>query len=346
MTSINQLNKILLEDKRIIVRGDLDVPVALGEVVDGARLEAMRETLDYLTLRGAKVILMGHLGRPGGRPSLEYSMGPVANYLKNLKYSVKKADSLFGQEVNTAIDLMEAGNILLLENLRFDPGEESNDPDFARKLAALGDLYVNECFSTVHRAHASIVGIPKLIPAYTGLRLEKEIENLKKVLEDPEKPLVAILGGAKIETKLPVISRFLDLADYILLGGTIGSSYEGDNNYKILGPVDYTGDKQQDIGPKTINMFENVIKIAKTIIWNGPMGKIEEAEFMAGTAAIAKAVAASEAFSVVGGGDTVEALNKLKIADRMGFVSSGGGAMLEFISGKRLPGLEVLNYYA
>lgn len=344
MKSINLLNKTLLEGKRVIVRGDLDCPLESGKVVDASRLEAMRETLDYLIRRGCLVVLVGHMGRPEGKVAETLRVDPIADYLKSKDYKVKKTDSVIGPDAYEALKQLQNGEILLLENLRFEKGEESNSETFAKDLSTFGDLYVNECFSAAHREHASIVAVTKFLPSYSGLRLDKEVENLSKVLKNPEKPLVAIFGGVKLETKLPAISKFLTIADYVLLGGRLGLAYEGDNNYKVLVPIDYTGENE-DIGPQTISMFQNIIRLAKTVIWNGPMGKIEHHEYLIGTQEISQSIIDSTAFSVVGGGDTILALDKLGIKDKMGFVSMGGGAMLEFIEGKRLPGLIALSYY-
>ncbi len=344
MNSINLLNKTLLENKRVIVRGDLDVPVVLGKALETFRLDAMKETLDYLTIRNAKVILIGHLGRPEGKINETLRLNPIASYFISQGYKVVKLDEILNPSVSEFIKTMQPGTILMLENLRFDPREEANDEDFAKELASYGDYYVNECFSTSHRRHASFVGIPQHLRSFAGLRLVREVENLAKVLETPEKPVVAIFGGVKLETKLPAVSRFLSIADFVLLGGRLGLSYEGDNNYKVLVPTDYIG-SSEDIGPKTVNMFANVISTAKTIVWNGPMGKFEQDEFMEGTRGVCKAVVASKAFSLVGGGDTITALDKLKMLSKMSFVSTGGGAMIEFISGSVLPGLQALTYY-
>ena len=344
MDSLNKLNKILLQGKRVLVRGDLDVPVQDGVITDPSRLEAMRETLDYLVLRNVKVILMGHLGRPEGKIVEELRLTPIAEYLTSLGYDVIKLNVALGTELYQTLKVMEDGTILLLENLRFDPREEKNDENFAKDIASFGDLYVNECFATSHREHASISQVPKFLDAYSGFRLERESENINKVISNYETPLVAVFGGIKLETKLPVISKFLKISDFVLLGGRLGINYETDNNYKILVPIDYLGDKE-DIGPKTVKMFSNVIDTAKTVIWNGPMGKIEDDAYLSGTKEIAEAIINSKAFSLVGGGDTIEALNKLKITDKMSFVSMGGGAMLEYISGNKLPGLLALNFY-
>lgn len=341
--SLNLLNKTLLQDKRVLVRGDLDVPLGPAqEILDASRLEALRETLDYLTIRDAKVILMGHLGRPEGKVVADLRMDPIASYLILKGYRVLKLNIIFGSDLYQAMQTAKPGDIVLLENLRFDPREEANDEAFGRDLASYADIYINECFATSHRVHSSIIQVPKFLPPYAGFRLERELENIKRVIENYEKPLVAIFGGVKIETKIPAISKFLALSDFVILGGKLGENYEGDNNYKILVPIDYVGDNKEDIGPKTINMFKNAIGTAKTIIWNGPMGKFEDEEFMEGTRQIAKAVVDSGAFSLVGGGDTIEALDKLKLRDKMGFVSMGGGAMLEFIASGDLPGLKAL----
>ncbi|MEK7595597.1 MAG: phosphoglycerate kinase [Patescibacteria group bacterium] len=344
MDSINLLNKILLQGKKVLVRGDLDVPIVDGRVADGSRLEAMRETLEYLVIRDAKIILIGHLGRPDGKVVELLRLDPVADYLRQLGFSVIKLNTILGPDLHANLEILTNGEILMLENLRFDKREEGNDVLFAKDLASVADLYVNECFSTSHRAHASIDGIPQYVKSFAGLRLQLEVETLSRVLVEPEAPVVCIFGGIKLETKLPVISKFLQVADYILLGGKLGIYYEGDTNNKIITPVDYVG-AEEDIGPKTITMFESVIKIAKTIVWNGPMGKFENDSYFSGTLKIAQAVADSAAFSVVGGGDTIDALNKAGLMPRMKFVSVGGGAMLEFISGRILPGLEELGYY-
>ncbi len=345
MESINLLNKILLSGKRVIVRGDIDVPIENGKVTDAARLESIRETLDYLTLRDAKVILIGHLGRPEGKVVESLRSNPVSDYFSSAGYKISKIDAILSNEVSGLVSNAPNGSIILLENLRFDPREEANDQNFAAGLASLGDLYVNECFSTSLRPHASFIGIPKFLKHFAGLRLVREVETIKRVIENADKPLVSIIGGVKLETKLPVISKLLSISDYMLLGGKLGLSYEGDNNYKVLVPVDYTGENKEDIGLKTINMFVNTIKMAKTVIWNGPMGKFEQDEFITGTKDVAEAIIDSKAFSLVGGGDTIACLDKLGLRDKMSFVSMGGGALLEFISGKRLPGLEALGYY-
>jgi len=344
MKSINLLNKTLLENKRVLLRGDLDCPLENGKIVDSSRLDSIRDTLDYLVRRACKVVLVGHLGRPDGMQVDALRAKPVADYLKSVGYDVRVSQSILGPDAYESLKQLQNGQILLLENLRFDKREEENSEAFAKELSAFGDLYVNDCFSSSHRNHASFCAITKFLPSYAGLRLDKEVESLARVVSNPEKPLVAIFGGIKLETKLPAISKFLSIADYVLLGGRLGLSYEGDNNYKVLVPVDYAGDSE-DIGPKTISMFQNIIRMAKTVIWNGPMGKIEHHEFLTGTREIAECIVGSKAFSVVGGGDTILALDKLNLRDKMGFVSMGGGAMLEFIEGKRLPGLVSLSYY-
>jgi len=234
----------------------------------------------------------------------------------------------------------------MLENLRFDPREESNDEEFACQLSKLADLFVNDSFATCHRPHASMVGIPKFLPSYAGLQLEKEVEVLSKVMTNPKRPLAVLIGGAKLETKVPVIDNFLGKAETILVGGKIGfdpsvEKYGHTPLDPVVLPVDFIGDKR-DIGPETVKVFADIIQTAATIIWNGPMGMFEDPAYKEGTENIARAVVSSNAYKVVGGGDTVEVLRTLALLDKMDFVSTGGGAMLEFLSGKTLPGISSL----
>jgi phosphoglycerate kinase len=308
---------------RVLVRADLDVPIKDGQIMEAYLLESGLPTLKYLQDKQATIIIMGHLGRPDGK---------VVDDL-----STKHLIPFYNEHLGE-------GTYELLENLRFDSREEANDPEFAKELATKADIYINECFSASHRAHASITGVAQLLPAYAGLRLEKEVTTLEKVLKDPVRPLIAVVGGVKVETKKPVIAKFIQIADMILVGGKLGTNWNAEipDNMKI--PRDY-GELGRDIGPRTIGIYTEILSRAKTVIWSGPMGNYEEEKFMHGTKEIAKAIIASKAFSVVGGGDTVAALQKINLADKFSFVSTGGGAMLDFLAYGNLPGLEVLDYH-
>jgi len=311
--------------KRVLVRADFNVPLSeQGEILDDFRIRETLPTIKYLLKKEAKVILMSHLDDPGGKFVKELEMKPVSQRLTEL----------LGEKVE------------LLENLRFNPGEESNDENFAKELAKKGDIYINDAFGACHREHASIVGVPKFLPSGAGFLLERELAFLTKLKTNPEKPLVAIIGGAKVETKVRVINKISEKATFVLISGLIGKGVIGQKitlKYpeKIVFPVDETGGGK-DIGPETIKLFQEKISQAKTIFWNGPLGKIEDEEFAKGTAEIAKAIAQSKAFSVVGGGETVEFITKLGLVQKFSHVSSGGGAMLTFLSGDKLPGLEAL----
>src|SRR3990167_5023000 len=318
--------------KRVVVRCDFDDPIEDKKLVDDTRIKSNLPTLSYLLAKGSSLFLISKLGRPKGRdPNL--SMRIVLDTLSRH----------LGEKISFKEDLRQEklGQITLLENLRFWPEEEAGDLEFSKKLASFGQLYVNECFATSHRSDASFVGIPKYLPSYAGLNLIKEIEELKKMLEHPARPLVSIIGGAKIETKMPVIDNLAKVSDTVLVGGKlmfeVGISYLPENVLVAHDDVD-----KKDIGPKTAKMFCGYIREAKTVIWNGPMGVFEEKKYMEGTKQLAQAVASSECYSVIGGGDTIAALNSLGLIDKIDFVSTGGGAMLEFLAGKELPGLKAL----
>ncbi|MEK7503557.1 MAG: phosphoglycerate kinase [Patescibacteria group bacterium] len=314
-----------VKDKRVLVRADFNVPLsAQGEILDDFRIRETLPTIKYLIKEGAHVILMSHLGDPGGKFVKELQLKPVAERLMEL----------LGEKVE------------LLENLRFNPGEESNDESFAKELAQRGDIYINDAFGACHRAHASIVGVPNFLPSGAGLLLEKEIISLTKLSTNPEKPLVAIIGGAKVETKAAMIDKISEKADFVLISGLIGKGVVSrkialKHPEKIVFPVDEIGGGK-DVGPETIKLFKEKIAQAKTIFWNGPLGKIEEDEFALGTKEIAQAITESQAFTVVGGGETVEFITKLGLVEKFSHVSTGGGAMLAFLSGDKLPGLEAL----
>jgi phosphoglycerate kinase len=377
-----------VRDKRVLVRVDFNVPVKDDEVTDDTRIRRALPTIRYLLEEGARPILISHLGRPKGEPDPKYAMDPVAARLEELLGEpVVKLDAAVGPVVEVAIDDWDGKGVVLLENSRFYPGETSNDPEFADQLAALADLYVNDAFGAAHRAHATTVGVAKRLPAAAGLLMEEEIDYLDKVLEDPERPFVAILGGAKVSDKLGVIESLLETADSLLIGGAMGFTFFRAQGYEIgsslveddyleeakrlmeeagdrlVLPVDVVvaeameedaesetvavdgippGKMGLDIGQETVDLFEGHISGARTIFWNGPMGVFEIDAFAKGTEGVARAVAESGATSVVGGGDSVAAVNKLGLEDRMGHISTGGGASLEYIEGKELPGIAVL----
>ena len=375
-------------DKTVLVRVDFNVPVKDGEVTDDTRIRRALPTIRYLLEEGARPVLISHLGRPKGEPDRKYAMDPVATRLQELLGEpVEKLDAAVGPEVVEALDDWDGRGVVLLENSRFYPGETSNDPGFADQLAALADVYVDDAFGAAHRAHATTVGVPERMPAAAGLLMEEEIDYLDKVLEDPERPFVAILGGAKVSDKLGVIESLLGTADTLLIGGAMGFTFFRALGYEVgdslveddyleeakrlveeagdrlVLPVDVvvadameedaesetvavngipSGKMGLDIGPETVALFEGHISGASTIFWNGPMGVFEIDAFAKGTEGVARAVAESGATSVVGGGDSVAAVNKLGLEDRMSHISTGGGASLEYVEGKELPGIAVL----
>jgi phosphoglycerate kinase len=375
-------------DKRVLVRVDFNVPVKDGEVTDDTRIRRALPAIRYLLQEGGRPVLISHLGRPKGEPDPRYAMDPVAARLHELLGEpVVKFDAAVGPEVEEALDDWDGRGVVLLENSRFYPGETKNDPGFADQLAALADLYVNDAFGAAHRAHATTVGVAERLPAAAGLLMEEEIDYLDKVLEDPERPFVAMLGGAKVSDKLGVIRSLLETADSLLIGGAMGFTFFKAQGYEIgnslveedylneakrlmeeagdrlVLPVDVvvaeameegaesetvavdgipSGKMGLDIGPETVALFEGHISGASTIFWNGPMGVFEIDAFAKGTEGVARAVAESGATSVVGGGDSVAAVNKLGLEDRMSHISTGGGASLEYVEGKELPGIAVL----
>ncbi len=374
--------------KRVLVRVDFNVPVKDGEVTDDTRIRRALPTIRHLLSEGAHPVLISHLGRPKGEPDPRYAMDPVATRLGELLGEpVEKLDVAVGPEVEEALDDWNGRGVVLLENSRFYPGETENDPAFADQLAALADLYVDDAFGAAHRAHATTVGLAERLPAAVGLLLEEEIDYLDTVLETPERPFVAILGGAKVSDKLGVIESLLGTADSLLVGGAMcftffealgyetGDSLVEDDyleeakrlmdeaGERLVLPVDVvvagameegvesqtvpvdgipTGKMGLDVGPETVGLFEGHISGASTIFWNGPMGVFEIDAFARGTEGVARAVADSGATSVVGGGDSVAAVNKLGLEDEMSHISTGGGASLEYVEGKELPGVAVL----
>lgn len=307
---------------KVLVRADLDVPIKNGKIQDTFRLNKLLPTLSFIKSKNAKIILIGHIGRPGG----EYKE----------KLSTKHLKSYFDR-------VLGENNYKLLENLRFDSREREGSEDYAREIIVKtnADIYVNESFANSHREHTSMVKIPELLPSYAGIRLQEEVDTLLGVLENPERPLILIVGGAKVETRKPVVGKFLQIADDVLIGGKIGFNWKGKKPKNLHLPADYKEGKK-DIGTKTIKEFKVILTAAETIVWSGPLGVFENSKFIEGTKEIAQAVAGSRAYSIVGGGDTVAALKKIGVLNDMSFVSTGGGAMLKFLEAKNLPALRVL----
>jgi phosphoglycerate kinase len=339
--------KLQFKEKRVLIRCDFNVPISDdGKVLDSFRIQETIPTIKYLIKKGAKLLLISHLGRPAGR-ELKYSLRPIVERLEELlKKKVFFASDCVGEKIKKEVEKLKSGEIILLENLRFYKEEEENTQDFARKLANLADIYINDAFGASHRVHASIVGIPKFLPSTAGLLLEKEIKILEKIIKNPKKPLISIIGGAKAETKIGVINKILPVSDFVLVGGLMQEEIFKKKSFlkesqKIIFPQDSIN-KGKDIGPLTINLFKKKIIPAKTIFWNGPLGQIEKKEFSKGTEEITKAIIKSKAFSVVGGGETIEFINRLDLTKKFNHISTGGGAMLEFLAGEKLPGIEVL----
>ena len=391
------MNKKTVKDidvkgKRVLLRCDFNVPQDEdGNITDNRRIVAALDTIKYLIDNDAKIILCSHLGRPKGEFKKQFSLSPVAKELeKLLGKEVKLSEDVVGECSKKLVQNMKDGDIVLLENVRFEKGEEKNDPEFAKQLASLADIYVNDAFGTTHRAHASTAGVAKFLPAVAGFLVEKEINFMSNALKNPERPFIAILGGAEVSDKIGVIDALLEKVDILIIGGgmaytffkaqgyNIGNSMcEADKldlaiklmekakekNVKLLLPVDTVIGKEFkrdteskvvksteipndwegfDIGPKSIELFGEEIKKAKTVIWNGPVGLFEFDKFAVGTNSIAKILSEVDATTIIGGGDSAAAIEKAGLTDKMSHVSTGGGASLQLLEGKELPGIECL----
>ncbi len=397
MNNMTSLNKKTIEDidvsgKKVLVRCDFNVPLDNGVITDDKRIRESLKTIKYLVDHHAKVILCSHLGRPKGEFNMKFSLAPIAARLSELLgQKVEMASDVVGEDAQAKAAALKDGEIMLIENVRFHKEEEKNDPEFAKKLASLAEIYVNDAFGTSHRAHASTAGVADYLPAVCGYLIQKEITIMGQALSDPKRPFVAILGGAKVSDKIGVITNLLDKVDTLIVGGgmaytfnksrgyeigtslceedkldlardlmkkaeekgvkfllpvdnKVGDEFKPDCNFKVVPadkiPADYMG---LDIGPETEKLFADAIKNAATVVWNGPMGVSEWENFASGTRAIATAVAESGAISIIGGGDSAAAIEKLGFADKMTHISTGGGASLEFLEGLELPGIAALN---
>jgi len=336
-----------VKGKRVLVRCDFNVPLDKeGNILDDFRIKQTLPTIEYLIEKGVKVILMSHLGRPEGKVVESLRLTPIQNRLMEyLDVQVSKAPDCVGEEIEKWSREMQPGEILLLENLRFHKEEAENNENFAKELAKLGDIYINDAFSVCHRNHASIVGIPKYLPSGAGFLLEKEIKVLSQIIKNPKRPLVAIIGGKKVKTKSKLIDKISEVADFILINWLIAEELKEKNiqlkyPQKIISPVDKID--TFDIGPKTIDLFKEKIALANTIFWVGPLGQIEEEKFSKGSIETAKAIIESRAFSVAGGGETVKFINKLGLTEEFNHLSTGGGAMLDFIADGKVVGSEAL----
>jgi len=387
------IKDIDVKGKRVFCRVDFNVPMSEGKVTDDTRIKAALPTIQYLSDQGAIVILASHLGRPKGEVKEDLRLTPVATRLSELlNKKVEKADEAFGENVKEQISNLQEGHIILLENVRFYPGEEKNDPELAKAFAELADVYVNDAFGAAHRAHASTEGIAKFLPSAAGFLMDKELEVLGKALSNPERPFTAIIGGAKVKDKIGVIDNLLEKVDNLIIGGglaytfikaqghevgkslleedkldlantfiakakekgvnfympvdvVIADDFSVDANTKIVSIEEIPSDWEAlDIGPKTRETYKKVIQESKLVIWNGPMGVFELEPFANGTKAIAEALAeAKDTYSVIGGGDSAAAVEQFGLADQMSHISTGGGASLEFMEGKVLPGVAALN---
>lgn len=393
MLNKKSVRDIEVKGKKVIVRCDFNVPMKNKEITDDRRIKGALETINYLSENGAKVILMSHLGRPDKKYDPEFSLAPVAKRLSELtgkEVKLAEDENVVGENAKELTTNMNEGDIVLLENVRFVKGETKNDLEFAKQLASLADIFVNDAFGTAHRAHSSTAGIAQFLPSAMGFLIEKEVSIMGSALESPARPFVAILGGAKVSDKISVIEHMMEKVDTLIIGGAMAYTFKKAQNIgvgtskveddklelakellekaeekgiKLLLPIDnmvakefnetsesFVTDNSEipegfmglDIGPKTIKLFEDEIKDAKTIIWNGPMGVFEMPKFAVGTKALAEIIANTDAVSIIGGGDSAAAVEQLGYADKMTHISTGGGASLEFLEGKILPGIDVL----
>lgn len=393
MSNVRSVDELDAKGKKVLVRVDFNVPVKDGVVTDDTRIQKALPTIKKLVGDGARVILMSHLGRPSGEGfEKAYSLEPAAKRLQELiGQDIKLAKDIVGEDAQALVEGMGDGDVVVLENLRFDKREKKNDADFAKQLAALGDAYVNDAFGTAHRAHASTAGVAEYLPAYAGYLMQNEVDTLTAMMDNPKRPFVAILGGSKVSDKIKVIDSLLDKADTLIIGGAmcftflaaegkdVGKSLKEDdwydrardmekkardNGVKLLLPVDVvvademspdaptqtvsvddipSGSMGLDIGPETAAIYADAIRKAACVFWNGPMGVFEMKPFEEGTKSIAMTVAEnSDADTVIGGGDSVAAVNKFGVADKMTFISTGGGASMELVQGEALPGVEAL----
>jgi phosphoglycerate kinase len=381
------ISSVDVAGRRVLVREDLNVPMTNGQITDTTRIKAALPTIKDLTNRGAMVIVMSHLGRPKGVDQ-SLSLRPVAQELgRQLWGEVKFAYDCVGPQAQSAVQRMQAGQVLMLENVRFHPEDEKNDPEFAKQLASLGEIFVNDAFASSHRAHASVVGVAEYLPAYAGQLMEAELNALHTALDYPKRPLIAVIGGAKVSTKIGLLNNLVTKVDFLIIGGAMantflraqghatGNSLVDENSLddanevwkttgqRLMLPIDLVCTQQTmsgqplrvfpahnveagwiavDIGPQSVAHFAEKIRGAGTVVWNGPMGIFEIKDFSAGTKAIGEVIASSGAYTLVGGGDTAAAVDALGLAGRYSHVSTGGGATLEYLEGKELPGVAVL----
>lgn len=384
------ITSVDMQGKRVLCRVDFNVPLKGLEITDDTRIRAALPTIDWLRDRGAQTILCSHLGRPKGKIDDDLRLAPIARQLSGLiDQPVTALQTTIGEDAKDVVDKMKDGDIVLLENLRFNPGEEANDPSFARELASLADIYVNDAFGAAHRAHASTVGVAEVLPAYLGLLMQSEVKTLGKLLHDPEHPFAAIIGGAKVSDKIAVLQNLVAKVDTLMIGGGMANTFlhaNGKNvghsllerdqaetaceimkrakesGVELLIPTDVTvaptiqstkgivksvdtvdaEDTILDIGPETARRYADTIANQNTILWNGPLGVAENPAFAHGTERVAHAVAKTDGFTVIGGGDSVAALEKLDLADCIDHISTGGGASLEFLEGRTLPGIAAI----